>query len=210
MKKKQSQIILSKYSPLMAVDAELFTQDGNKLPTPRVFSLCRCGASNNKPFCDGMHATIRFSGERKPNKALHKKPQEYKGSKVTVHDKRALCCHHGTCNLIGVFTHEKPWIKPDNAERTEDVVEIVKKCPTGALTATIDNKEIKNWFEQQKIIIQKNGPYYIQGGVKLIDDQATDTVLVTEDHYALCRCGASNIKPLCDGTHTSINFKDEK
>ncbi|QZT38153.1 CDGSH iron-sulfur domain-containing protein [Halosquirtibacter xylanolyticus] len=208
MKKKNGQIVVSKYSPLMAVDIELFTQDGEILPMPRVFSLCRCGASKKKPFCDGTHASIHFSGERAPNKELDKAPHEYKGDKMSVFDKRALCCHHGTCNLEEVFTHEKPWIRPENAERVEDVVEVVMKCPTGALTAKVGDEEFKEWFDVQKVIVRKDGPYYVQGGIKLIDDQWTNLVLVTEDHYALCRCGASKIKPLCDGTHASIGFKD--
>lgn len=35
--------------------------DGNEIPIPKIpFSLCRCGASANKPFCDGTHSKIGF------------------------------------------------------------------------------------------------------------------------------------------------------
>lgn len=41
---------------------ELFDPSGNKvdLAGKRAFSLCRCGASVNKPFCDGTHSKIGF------------------------------------------------------------------------------------------------------------------------------------------------------
>ena len=52
----KSQIILSKYSPLMAVDCMMIGKDGEPAKMERVTSLCRCGESKNKPFCDGSHA----------------------------------------------------------------------------------------------------------------------------------------------------------
>ena len=36
--------------------------DGREIPHPHPMSLCRCGQSGNKPFCDGTHLTIDFDG----------------------------------------------------------------------------------------------------------------------------------------------------
>ncbi len=43
---------------------ELVDADGNKfdLTGKPAFSLCRCGGSVNKPFCDGTHSKIGFQG----------------------------------------------------------------------------------------------------------------------------------------------------
>ena len=40
------------------VDAE-----GNVVETKTDFSLCRCGASKEKPFCDGSHRDCGFASE---------------------------------------------------------------------------------------------------------------------------------------------------
>lgn len=34
--------------------------DGNEFETRKTFSLCRCGHSENKPFCDGAHRRVGF------------------------------------------------------------------------------------------------------------------------------------------------------
>ncbi len=43
---------------------ELVDADGNQydLTGKTAFSLCRCGGSTNKPFCDGTHSRIGFQG----------------------------------------------------------------------------------------------------------------------------------------------------
>ena len=47
---------------------DLFDTEGNqmRLDKPRI-ALCRCGASSNKPFCDGTHSKIGFQAAESIN-----------------------------------------------------------------------------------------------------------------------------------------------
>jgi len=42
--------------------AQIVFADGTVVEKEGKFSLCRCGNSNNKPFCDGSHKTCGFEG----------------------------------------------------------------------------------------------------------------------------------------------------
>ena len=46
-------------------EIEIYDGDGNQydLRGRTVISLCRCGQSNNKPFCDGSHARCGFESQ---------------------------------------------------------------------------------------------------------------------------------------------------
>ena len=68
------------------------------------------------------------------------------------------------------------------------------------------------------VVVSKNGPYLVAGGVPLskqsiVPDaeggsrewQASEAFAPRES-YALCRCGHSNTKPFCDGTHETTSF----
>ncbi len=46
-------------------DFEIYDQNGNKydLAGRTAISLCRCGQSQDKPFCDSTHKKINFNSE---------------------------------------------------------------------------------------------------------------------------------------------------
>ena len=55
-----------------------------------------------------------------------------------------------------------------------------------------------------KIVPAENGPYVVSGSVTLMAPDGR--VIEHEAEMALCRCGQSNNKPFCDGTHVAIDF----
>ena len=58
-------IELSKNGPLLVKGLEdLQNSKGEPIAVKKVMALCRCGASETKPFCDGTHADIGFSDEK--------------------------------------------------------------------------------------------------------------------------------------------------
>ena len=57
------------------------------------------------------------------------------------------------------------------------------------------------------ISIRPNGPYRVEGPIKLIDSDGKQLDLTGKPAISLCRCGASTNKPFCDGTHSKIGFQ---
>ena len=60
--------------------------------------------------------------------------------------------------------------------------------------------------DQVTIKARDNGPYLVQGPVKLVDVDGNEFSL-TGETVALCRCGHSSTKPFCDGTHKKVDFQ---
>ena len=50
---------------IVSGEVELIDVDGNKFPVEKRMALCRCGASTEKPFCDGTHSKIGFKAAEK-------------------------------------------------------------------------------------------------------------------------------------------------
>ena len=51
-----------------------------------------------------------------------------------------------------------------------------------------------------------DGPLWVRGGVRV--DAADGEPYEVRNRVTLCRCGASENKPFCDGTHQDIGFRD--
>lgn len=62
--------------------------------------------------------------------------------------------------------------------------------------------------EALTIRCRENGPYVIQGAVKVVDHLGNEFVIAPgKDTIALCRCGQSKNKPFCDGSHKACGFQ---
>ena len=61
--------------------------------------------------------------------------------------------------------------------------------------------------EQTEVNVAKNGPYMIKGPLTLRGSDGEPWLdLPADKPVALCRCGRSNAKPFCDGTHNKGDF----
>lgn len=56
------------------------------------------------------------------------------------------------------------------------------------------------------IKIRENGPILISGPVSLTDHLGNKYDTSTQLNIALCRCGQSQKKPFCDGSHKATGF----
>jgi CDGSH-type Zn-finger protein/uncharacterized Fe-S cluster protein YjdI len=138
---------------------------------------------------------------------MEQRPRDYEGAHLTVRYDVKRCIHAERCihGLPAVFeATRRPWIDPDAAP-VEEVVEVVMRCPTGAL-----HVQQEGWNEpfplENTIHLEVDGPLYLRGNLNLHTEDGT--LLLHDTRMALCRCGASKNKPLCDGSHHEIDFRD--
>jgi len=131
----------------------------------------------------------------------------YDGEDVTVTWDQKRCIHAEACvqGLPDVFDPDRrPWIDPDQADA--DAVEaVVQQCPTGALHFIRDGTDPETPPSENRIALFPNGPLLAKGDIEVVD--ADGETLLRDTRVALCRCGLSGNKPLCDGSHDGA-FED--
>ncbi len=182
----------------------------NELATPQKIMLCRCGKSKSKPTCDGTHQEVGFTSNKETAGEWNYRGN-YAGKNITIHDNRGICSHAGYCTsgLPQVFLQGvEPWIQPDQATLKE-VSETIDQCPSGALSYSIQGVEQRDRSQEPEISISLNGPYEVKGGLELDLGGEPWGEGASQEHYTLCRCGASKNKPFCDGSHWHAKFRDD-
>jgi uncharacterized Fe-S cluster protein YjdI len=144
------------------------------------------------------------------------KYKEYANNEVSVFWKADLCIHSANCliSLPEVFDNaKKPWINIENATAKE-IIKTINTCPSRALLYLKNSKITTAKAKKSKgtprkfarIQILKDGPILVTGNF-IIRDENKKKVKVETETAALCRCGASKKKPLCDGRHLLEKFK---
>jgi CDGSH-type Zn-finger protein len=178
---------------------------GEKLQTPENYSLCRCGQSNNKPFCDGTHVKVNFDGtETSDNEPYEKIAKEIDGPELKLKDAEILCasarfCHRGGEIWQVIQMSDETWAK-------KNVIENAFDCPSGRLVV-IDKatgKTIESSLEKSIGLIEDpsigvDGPIWVRGVIPVYS--AEGRPYEARNRVTLCRCGKSTNKPFCDSSH---------
>ncbi len=133
--------------------------------------------------------------------------KEYTNGEVTIVWKPGLCIHASYCwkELGEVFNpNKRPWVDPYGAS-TEQIINQVKRCPSGALTCYLNaqkgTEEVKTVESPGKFSIEivDGGPLLVHGDITFRN--LDGTIVDRQDMTAFCRCGLSKNQPYCDGSH---------
>ena len=126
------------------------------------------------------------------------------GRDVVIHFEAKRCIHARFCVLQqpGVFKANVvgAWIVPDDATTTEGLVMVAQNCPSGAIRyARRDGGPEEAPPPVNLIHLREDGPLAVRADIHLAGE-------AIGYRATLCRCGASQNKPFCDGSHKAASF----
>ena len=177
-----------------------------ELATEATYRLCRCGASAAMPFCDGTEERTSFDGAEVADRRAGSERRFQLGSEpLVLSDDPSICSKAGFCTRATTDVWELAEDDLSDPERLALLEEMVGNCPSGrlALHARLDEPPIEHPTAQQ-IAVTDDGPLWVRGGIQLIG--ADGFRYEVRNRMTLCRCGRSNNKPFCDGSHTRVGF----
>jgi CDGSH-type Zn-finger protein len=185
---------------------------GGAFPDRETYSLCRCGKSKNKPYCDGTHVKARFDGtETASREAYAEQAEEIDGPGLTLTDVESLCalarfCHRG--GDVWALTENS-----DDPESREMAVRDAWDCCAGRLAVwdPETGEPIEPDLAPSISLIEDpeqgvSGPIWVKGGIPVVS--ADGETYEIRNRITLCRCGKSDNKPFCDGSHIPARFTD--
>jgi CDGSH-type Zn-finger protein len=186
-------------------------RQGEVLDTPEEYSLCRCGQSAHKPFCDETHLRIGFDGTETASREPYvAQAEEQEGPTVILTDAAPLCAFARFCDHGG-----QVWNLVESAEEAAASLAVREAalCPSGRLVAweRRTREALEPDLEPSIGLVEDpvtgvSGPLWVRGGIPVVS--ADGYQYEKRNRMTLCRCGASRNKPFCDGSHATIGFED--
>lgn len=183
--------------------------EGRELPQGVTYALCRCGESDNKPFCDHSCAACGFGGlDVAEHTTYEQRADVLKGTVMTIGDDHR-CAFVRFCHNQG----GDAW-KQSRQATTDDEVASATAVVDGCLTGRLTRRENGEWVEPQLdpcvMIIQdpqqsSSSGVVVLGGIPL---EGTAGPYETRQRCMLCRCGSSEEMPFCDAMHIAVSFDD--
>ncbi|MFE6895181.1 (4Fe-4S)-binding protein [Streptomyces sp. NPDC057694] len=122
--------------------------------------------------------------------------KRYEATGIAVSYESRLCLHQQECvkGLPTVFDIERrPWIDPA-AEPPEDIAEVVRRCPSGALQYHLAGERDEEPPRPTRIERHADGTLHARGELRI----ETATGSRHEARAMLCGCGLSGNQPFCD------------
>jgi len=179
-------------------------KEGERYPHQETYTLCRCGRSGIRPFCDGTHLKNGFDGTETASRQPYLERAGWtEGPDIRLSDAPGFCSHARFCvrgkgiwDLIGRSGSEK-------AKKT--ALGMAANCHSGRLVVwdKKTGKPIEPVFEKSIGLVEGpsdiQGPLWVRGGIPII--AADGFPYEVRNRVTLCRCGRSGNKPFCDGAH---------
>jgi len=130
---------------------------------------------------------------------------------MTLYDDRPLCAYARFCDNAGTI-----WTlieQTDQKEVRRIVAHEATHCPSGRLV--VRDRDTGEAVEPQLApsislvedpAMRCSGAIWVRGGVQV--ESADGHQYEVRNRVTLCRCGASQNKPFCDGSHADVGFSD--
>ena len=179
--------------------------DEKEFPLQDTYTLCRCGKSKNKPYCDGTHNDTNFDGtETASRKPYIDKAEIFEGPQLRLTDVHEFCDHSRFCMRSGGIRNLIE--KSDDPEAKQTAIEEAMICPSGRLVLwdKKTGKPFEKEFKPSIVLVRDEqkkcqGPLWVRGGILI--ESSDGTIYEARNRVTLCRCGKSENKPYCDGSH---------
>ena len=192
-----------------------FFQEGRAFSTEaEPTSLCRCGASRTKPYCDGSHARTKWDSRLTADTAgLLDNIEITSGEVISITDNSQYCTFARFCDASRGIRNLT--LDSEDLISRRLAIRQAKMCPSGRLLAW-DNASDTPYepdYEPslgllEDITIGTSGGLWVKGGIRIVRESDGRGYEI-RNRSVLCRCGQSSNKPYCDGTHVSARWRDE-